>query len=82
MNYTHKKRQYNAHAVQWTQNNLVDVQAMLPSAEISKVGDVAFIRYAPGECNVMKSLDWIVKGENGDIKIYSDDIFHIKYEEI
>ena len=80
--YTHKKRPYLAHAIQWDESNLESIAAMLPKAEVQMVGRVAFIRYEPGECDIMRPRDWIVKGENGDVKLYSDDIFRVKYEEV
>lgn len=90
--YTHKKRPYHATCVQWTGDNFEQVKAMFGDSfgtlepycprSIGVVSKVVFIRFEPGECTVMRPFDWAVKGENGDVKIYSDDIFHVKYEEL
>lgn len=83
MKITHKKRPYLAFALQWTGDNVTDLQDLLEGkATVTKVGDVAWVRYAPGHCKVMHLYDWAVKGQNEEIKFYSDDVFHVKYEEI
>ena len=78
--WTHQKRPYHAYAVQWRQDNLSEIQALLPEVEMHHVGQVAFLRFAPGECQIISPNGWAVKGENGDVKIYSDKVFRIKYE--
>jgi len=40
------------------------------------------VRFAPGEIKVLRPRDWAVRGENNEVKFYSDDIFHVKYEEV
>jgi len=79
--WTHKKRPYHAHAVQW-QGDPEAIRPLVPEAELVHVGEVLMVRFAPGETKVLRPRDWAVRGENNEVKFYSDDIFHVKYEEV
>lgn len=82
--YTHRKHPYYATAIQWDQTNLKAISNLIgdKARSVSAVGQVVFIRYEPGECNIVRPNGWVVKGENGDVKIYDDETFRIKYEPI
>lgn len=41
--------------------------------------DTVMIRGAHG-VNTLRLGDWVVRGENNNVKTYADSVFHIKYE--
>lgn len=77
--HTHKKRSYRAHAVQWDGVNTWEICDMMPS--VTPYASALMVRYHGG-IKTMKKGDWAVKGEDGKVKIYSDEVFKIKYESI
>ena len=79
MPYTHQKRPYLAHAIQWDGNNFEDVAALLPNSEVYR--GCLMIRHESGIW-CMSHGDWAVKGMNGQVKVYSDEVFRVKYEEL
>lgn len=83
MTYTHRKRAYHAAAMQWRGTNTSEIAHFFPPrVEVIPYGDALLIRFAPGEISTMKVGDWAVRGENGEVKCYSDEQFNIKYESI
>lgn len=90
--YTHRKRPYYAQATQLTKYNIQDmvhwIQATNREATASLYdGGKIMVRFAnplPRQCtpNVMNVGDWLVIGENGIAKLYTDEQFKIKYEEL
>lgn len=52
---------------------------MMPS--VTPYASALMVRYHGG-IKTMKKGDWAVKGEDGKVKIYSDEVFKIKYESI
>lgn len=90
MNYTHEKVPYYASAVQWTGQNDKEVLALLNNRDTyaTRYGlyqiMVRFSHPAEGQ-KMIDTLDagsWIVTGENGQVKCYTDKQFNIKYREI
>ena len=85
--YTHRKRPYYAKAVQLTENNKDHVIELLKSigGYATRYGDQLMVRFGnppPTQraIDMMSIGDWVVKGENGASKVYTNKIFHIKYE--
>ena len=85
--FTHQKRPYCANAVQFTNTNTEHILTILnQNAEALKYGPTEImIRFAePMQgrklIDVIKHGDWVVTGENGNIKIYTNESFYIKYE--
>jgi hypothetical protein len=87
--YTHRKRPYYAKAVQLTENNKDHVIELTKSigGYATRFGDQLMVRfdtprprqYTP---DTMSIGDWIVEGENGVSKVYTDEAFKVKYEEL
>lgn len=88
--YTHRKKPYHAIATQLSKYNIdamVElIQATNREASATRYGTEAImVRFAnplPRQCTpaVMEVTDWLVVGENGVAKLYSDEQFKIKYE--
>ena len=81
--YTHQKRPYRALAVQFTDYNAEEVMAVLKSngADPHEYGEYIMIRFKNG-IETISVGSWVVVGENGSVKCYSDETFNIKYERI
>lgn len=84
MEYTHQKRPYRAYALQWDGNNTDEVIEML--ASIGALGTVygaehLMVRY---DCMIDTLVigSWVVRGENNDVKCYSNEEFNVKYEKL
>lgn len=78
---THRKRAYHAQAVQWVGVNVNEVREMFRrEVEFHLRPQMLMIRFEPGEVRTLSISDWIVKGENGTVKCYTDEQFKIKYE--
>lgn len=82
MIYTHRKRPYHATAIQWTMLNIEALRILIHDANVVVVDKVAWVKFGPGVGKVMQPNDWAVKGENGEVKFYSDDVFRVKYESV
>ena len=90
--YTHKRRARHATAVQFTEHNAEQIIQLMrdigSTAEMYKgATDMILVRNrVPDGLNpavyTLYVGDWLVKGENGATKRYSDSQFKIKYEEI
>ena len=87
--YTHRKRPYYAKAVQLTENNKAHVIELTKSigGYATRFGDQLMVRFAnprPRQYtpDTMSIGDWIVEGENGVSKVYTDEAFKVKYEEL
>lgn len=77
-----RKRPYQADAIQWHGLNFREVSGMLESCGcIANLygTDMVMIRSELG-INTLRLGDWVVRGENNQVKTYTDSIFHIKYE--
>lgn len=95
-NFTHKKRPYKAFAIQWNGHNTDDVFELLSpfaSVCIHKYGkeetsnEYIMIRFndkLDGRPSIytMSIGEWVVMGENGKTKCYTDEVFKVKYEEL
>lgn len=75
-----QKRPYKADCIQWTGDNFDEIAIMMVAHDVSRYGDrYVMIRHKTG----ISTLDiggWVVRGENGYVKTYSDRVFKIKYE--
>lgn len=88
MNHTHRKKAYTAECMQWNTHSDKDniIQTLQDHGyEVTQYGHCIMIRYNDGRdensIDTMYIGDWLVTGENGNIKRYTDDVFNIKYEE-
>lgn len=82
MNYNYQKRQYKAIALQLQEDNFEEAMSLINQngAEPHQYGDNLMVRFSSGDINTIRAGSWIVVGENGDVKLYNNDVFHIKYE--
>lgn len=90
--YNCRKRQYYAKAVQLTPDNEAQVLAILNNGTTrttiyegqSRCLIVRFSAPTPGQraVDTLNFGNWVVTGENGEVKCYSDKQFKIKYEEV
>lgn len=77
-----RKRPYTATAIQWDGHNFNQVCEMLEPAgcEVDLYGeDMIMLRSAEG-IKTLRLGDYVVRGENGSVKTYTDKIFTTKYE--
>lgn len=76
-----QKRPYKADCVQWTGDNFDEVKDMMKAHDVSLFGGrFIMIRHNVG----ISTLDighWVVRGENGYVKAYADEVFRVKYME-
>ena len=84
--FTHQKRPYRANAIQWTGDNTQAVFDALKGFSKDVYPSVyndnhIYIRHEHGVTVIGKGW-WVVTGENGDVKLYSDSVFNVKYERI
>ena len=87
--FTHQKRPYRATAVQFTNTNAEHILTILnQNAEALKYGPTEImIRFAvPMQgrklIDVITHGDWVVTGENDEVKVYTNEQFKLKYEEL
>ena len=85
--YTHRKRVYHAHCIQYTPDTKAKVVTLLEShgVEVSPYDDCLMLRWFDGRPDCIKTLDtgmWVRVGENGSVKLMSDEEFQLKYEAI
>ena len=78
MKLSHRKRAYKADAIQWDGTNTEVVFDAYPGAELFGSRHI-MVRHAEG-ISTLNIGDWVVRGENGEVKSYSDDVFKVKYE--
>ena len=81
MSFTHQKRPYRANCIQFTKDTLSSILALFDNSESLRDGEYILIRTLKGITCLQKG-DWIVTGENGESKFYTDGTFKIKYKEI
>lgn len=77
-----RKRPYHADAIQWHGLNFREVSDMIERGGcIANLygTDMVMIRSARG-VDTLRLGDWVVRGENDQVKTYTDSVFHIKYE--
>lgn len=77
MTATHQKRAYRAVCTQWDGTNTAQILALLGDA--TQYGENIMCRYSLG-ISTLRVGDWVVVGENGEIKTYRNEVFHVKYE--
>jgi hypothetical protein len=85
--YTHRKHPYYAKAVQLTEHNKDHVIELLKSTGgyATRYGDQLMVRFdnpppTQRAIDMMSIGGWIVEGENGTSKVYTDEAFKVKYE--
>ncbi len=84
MRSTHQKRAYRARALQWDGTNTLDIIDALRHEHVTRLDEhpeYLIIRHAP-HISCLSLGDWVVVGENGAVKTYTDVVFKTKYEEI
>lgn len=87
MKFTHKKKNYFAVCLQWSEYNTQEVVDLIQStgAEVTPYSGRLMIRWQ-NPLNYKCSLDtidvgdWVRKGENGVLKLMKDPEFQLKYE--
>lgn len=89
MTPTHKKRAYNAACIQWLTaiDKMVIIEQLRgANIECSPYGDQLMIRYNDGRIfntiDTMNLGDWLIRKANNSMKVYTDEMFKIKYEEV
>lgn len=83
MTPTHQKHPYHAECIQWNGSNLEQVMELLPQpTELTVRHEWLTIRFSPGEVKALHYGEWVVRGENGVVKCYSDEQFNVKYQAI
>jgi hypothetical protein len=78
--YTHAKRPYMAHAIQYN-GNAETIMQLVPSLRLDWVGGEINARIGDN-IRHLKHGDWVVKGENGNVKIYDNATFNVKYTKL
>jgi hypothetical protein len=87
--YTHKKKPYRAACTQWTASNTEEVMELMKTSgiEASPYGDAMMLRWVDpvhrnSRIDMFYPGMWLRIGENGIMKIMSDQEFKLKYEEL
>jgi len=80
MKPNYRKHPYHASCVRWDGDNLAEIQALLPHAELYR--EVYIVLRSAYRMDTLYIGDWVAKGENGDIKCYKPEQFAVKYERI
>lgn len=84
--FSHELHPYRAETVQWIGDNTADVLILIEnipnivSATVSRE-IYLMIRHADG-IKTLKHGDWIIKGEDGEVRFYTKEIFPSKYRSI
>jgi hypothetical protein len=76
--YTHVKHPYLAHAIQFNGQNTAQIIELAPGIRLDWVGGEINARIGDN-IRHLKHGDWVVKGENGNVKIYDNATFNVKY---
>ena len=92
--YTHQKRPYRARCIQFDGGNFEAIKGLIPNSELghyplylSGFGaceqrkPCILVRH-PGGISTLYTGYWAVQGENGAVKVYSDEVFRTKYQEV
>lgn len=79
--YTHQKKPYQAECLQWDGNNVNEIRR-LSIAEITQHGASYLVIRHENTLSTLSPGWWVVKGENGQVKCYSDEVFRVKYQAI
>jgi hypothetical protein len=77
MKFNYQKRPYKAECIQWDGLNGQEICAMFDDAVLYG-SDAIMIRHQAGVSTVRLG-GWVVRGENGMVKTYSDHDFTVKY---
>jgi len=78
MKATHQKRPYLAECVRWDGTNFDELGSIF--SDIENVGSSGWLMVRGKQVFGIPLGYWVVTGENGQVKVYSDAIFNIKYE--
>jgi hypothetical protein len=79
MKATHQKTPYLAEAIQWDGHNSAQVITLINADVRETEGKYLMVR-AANDIFTMVPGWWAVKGENGIVKCYSNDVFNVKYQ--
>ena len=87
MIFTHKKRPYRAECVRWVIDNTAQVITILEDGgnEVSLYAEHLMIRWkvpSPRAIDTLQLGMWLRVGENGVVKMMTDEEFNLKYEEL
>jgi len=83
---THRKKAYKAECTRWMgEVDKVHIMRILKAAgvQVTMHNSYLMLRFTDDHKSIdtMSFGDWIVIGENGFIKRYTNEIFNVKYEE-
>ena len=81
MEHTHKKKAYFATALQYSDETKANILSILGD-DASVFGENYIIVRANKGVKTVRKGDWVVIGENKEIKIYTNNEFNTKYEGI
>ena len=91
--FTHRKKQYRAYCLQYQLDNFKEINNLLLSgkAEVHLYSSEMendnrlMIRWSDGRNPSIETIQygmWVRRGENGLVKIYTDEEFLLKYESL
>lgn len=78
--FNYQKRPYRAMCVQWNGDNAADIIGMLDSAHVFR--EEFIVVRQPGRMHTLRLGDWVLKGEDGAARFYTNENFKIKYEAV
>ncbi len=78
VNYNCQKRAYKARSIQWDGTNTEEVLDVFPNARLHGSNHL-MVRHAEG-VSTLELGAYIVIGENGEVKAYTEETYHVKYE--
>ena len=73
------KRTYRGTCVQWDGNNIQELSELMTDDSKLVQYDMLVMVRIDGLIYTLKPTDWVVRGENGMVKHYTDDVYNIKY---
>jgi hypothetical protein len=77
--YTHAKRPYKAVCIQYGKKTAIEVQSLFDN--VQNHAGFLMVRHTGG-IHCIYEGDWVVRGQNGAVKVYNDETFNIKYTSI
>lgn len=80
MAFNYQKRPYRALCAQWKGDNAAEIIVMLDNAHVFR--DEFIVVRQPGRIHTLRLGDWVLKGEDGTARFYTNENFRIKYEAV
>lgn len=76
--FNYQKRPYRAVCVQWNGDNADEIINMLEDAQVFRE-EYIVVRHQGG-MHTLRLGDWVISGEDGTARFYTNEVFSIKYE--